>query len=268
MQTSVGQMAEALEGLLADDTMRKHCDPYTNAEASAAIPFGRMIARDAEGQAKLLAAMDDAMGGISVFGHSFGKPDELDTDGLQPDCVFDALQKGRIYVLPTADVAIDDKVYVHMVPGDVPADEPAGQFGPAPRKNALVYADKTFTAANTDIATINAHGFQTGDGPFRLTTTTTLPAGLSLATDYWVIVISANTFYFASSFANALAGTRVDVTDAGTGTHTLADVAGTERVASLNISKFARWRKGADISEGEFAVLEIDMTKAALALIS
>lgn len=54
----------------------------------------------------------------------------------------------------------------------------------------------------------------------RLTTTTTLPAGLSLATDYYVIKASDTTFKLATSYANAIAGTQINITDAGTGTHT------------------------------------------------
>lgn len=73
-----------------------------------------------------------------------------------------------------------------------------------------------------DDATITAHPFVTGWGPVRLTTTDTLPAGLSLATDYWIIVDDANTIRFATSKANALADTDVDLTDTGTGTHTVS----------------------------------------------
>lgn len=40
-------------------------------------------------------------------------------------------------------------------------------------------------------------------------------------TDYFVIVIDANTFYLATSLANALAGTRIDITGAGSGTQTI-----------------------------------------------
>lgn len=78
----------------------------------------------------------------------------------------------------------------------------------------------TFTAnAGTDEITY------TNDwSPFskvRFTTTTTLPAGLSLNTDYYLIRQTATTAKVATSYANALAGTAVDITDAGTGTHTL-----------------------------------------------
>lgn len=55
----------------------------------------------------------------------------------------------------------------------------------------------------------------------RFTTTTTLPTGLSLNTDYWTVRVSATTCQVATSFANALAGTVIAYTDAGTGTHTM-----------------------------------------------
>ena len=55
----------------------------------------------------------------------------------------------------------------------------------------------------------------------RFTTTTTLPTGLSLATDYWLVRVSATTARVATSLANAIAGTVIAFTDAGTGTHTL-----------------------------------------------
>ena len=71
----------------------------------------------------------------------------------------------------------------------------------------------------TNIITETAHQYVTGlKGQF--TTTTTLPAGLSLATDYYLIVVTADTYKVATSAANATAGTAIDITDDGTGTHT------------------------------------------------
>jgi hypothetical protein len=55
----------------------------------------------------------------------------------------------------------------------------------------------------------------------RLTTTGTLPAGLATATTYYAIRNGAGLVQLATSFANACAGTAIDVTDAGSGTHTL-----------------------------------------------
>lgn len=70
---------------------------------------------------------------------------------------------------------------------------------------------------------------QTGDR-VQITTDGTLPSGLSLATNYYVIVKreAANTadsidcrIALASTFANAVAGTAIDMTDTGSGSHTV-----------------------------------------------
>lgn len=55
----------------------------------------------------------------------------------------------------------------------------------------------------------------------RFTTTGTLPTGLSLNTDYWIVRVSATTARVATSLANAVAGTVVAYTDGGSGTHTM-----------------------------------------------
>jgi len=66
-----------------------------------------------------------------------------------------------------------------------------------------------------DEITIPSHGLNTGLKG-QLTTTGTLPTGLSLATDYFVIVIDENTIQFANSLANAQAGTEVTFSSQGT----------------------------------------------------
>jgi len=91
--------------------------------------------------------------------------------------------------------------------------------------NTLGQSD-TFTAdAGTDVCTWTStanipSNILTGTR-VRLTTTTTLPAGLATATDYYVIASSTTTFKLATSYANAVAGTAINITDAGTGTHTV-----------------------------------------------
>lgn len=67
----------------------------------------------------------------------------------------------------------------------------------------------------------------TGDGPFRLTTTGTLPGGSASATDYWLTILSVgdpDSYRLATSLADALADIYVDILDAGTGTHTITYV--------------------------------------------
>ncbi len=93
--------------------------------------------------------------------------------------------------------------------------------------NTLGYGD-TFTAdASTDVitwtSTTNIPSNILLGTRVRLTTTTTLPAGLATGTDYYVIPIAGGTTCkLASSYANAVAGTAVNITDAGTGTHTMS----------------------------------------------
>ena len=75
--------------------------------------------------------------------------------------------------------------------------------------NTLGYGD-TFTADDTtDIITWTSttnkpSNILTGTR-VQLTTTTTLPAGLSLATNYYVIKLSDSTCKLATSYANAIA---------------------------------------------------------------
>jgi hypothetical protein len=81
-----------------------------------------------------------------------------------------------------------------------------------------------FTAAASDVVTFGApHGLATGDGPFFVSSDGTLPAGLTAATPYWAIVLDATTINLAASHADAVAAVPVpvDITDAGTGTHTM-----------------------------------------------
>ncbi len=82
-------------------------------------------------------------------------------------------------------------------------------------------AAKSFVAANvkTNVQspassiTITTHGFSTG---LKVALTgTNLPTGLS-ATNYYVIVIDANTISLADTLAHAQAGTKIAITAAGT----------------------------------------------------
>lgn len=81
---------------------------------------------------------------------------------------------------------------------------------------------RDFTAvAATDICNLAGHGFVTGQAVVLATSSATPPAGLSVGTVYYVINVDANTFKLAASQANAVAGTAIDITTAGTGTHSI-----------------------------------------------
>lgn len=102
-----------------------------------------------------------------------------------------------------------------------------------------------------DTITETSHNLFTG-AIVRLTTTGTLPTGLSAGTDYYVIRATANTFKLATTAANADAGTAVDITAAsGGGTHTLTASsrslifpASTHGLANFNIQVQVYYNKG------------------------
>lgn len=111
---------------------------------------------------------------------------------------------------------------------------------PDPQGCAVVAAGsgkitESFAAASVAIATdlitvsINADRWLTGV-KVRMTTTGVLPTGIAAATDYYVIRVSPTTIKLASSAANALAGTAVDITAAGSGTHTIASTLTTRAI--------------------------------------
>jgi hypothetical protein len=88
------------------------------------------------------------------------------------------------------------------------------------------YTESTHTFVDADVSVANDtvteadHGLQTGQ-EIVLTTTGTLPTGLSADTTYYVIYVSSSTYQFATTYANAIAGTDIDITAAsGGGTHT------------------------------------------------
>lgn len=101
---------------------------------------------------------------------------------------------------------------------------------------AEVSQEVTSVDADDDLLSVDGEylEFQTGDR-VEIATTSALPAGLSAATDYYVIphrrraskittsgaIHSRPSLKLANSYANALAGTAVDITDAGTGVHTI-----------------------------------------------
>lgn len=89
----------------------------------------------------------------------------------------------------------------------------------------------TFTAdATTDVCTTPSaieNNITFGGAAVYFTTTGTLPAGLSINTIYYLIYVSATTFKMATSYKNSVgsaAGTAINITDAGSGTHTMNQV--------------------------------------------
>lgn len=124
---------------------------------------------------------------------------------------------------------------------------------------ALVVADFTFTGeADDDLLTATAHGLQTGDGPVRVSNSGgALPTGLAADTDYYVIRASANTFSLATTRENAIAGTAINLTADGSGTHTLSDTASTKRLTVAADGIDTDSDTGATLAPGVWTALDI-----------
>ena len=91
---------------------------------------------------------------------------------------------------------------------------------------AVAFAADTITVAN--------HGYVTGQAlKISVSTGATLAAGLTEDEVYYTIVVDANTLSFAESSADAVAGTAVTLTDAGTD-----NSAGVQGIITLNSSPF------------------------------
>jgi hypothetical protein len=107
-----------------------------NAEASAEIPFGVMVCRDAANPdtALLLHTSSAAMTasqlleGVSTHSHSYAEPDELGDDddgGVVAGNMLGILKEGPIWVLPEESVTPSSDVRVRAVVAGV---EVAGAF--------------------------------------------------------------------------------------------------------------------------------------------
>jgi hypothetical protein len=169
---------------------------------------------------------------------------------------WDALEAGiHAWVVGGSGLTADQVIYTQQ-PGSPRPPEPAimmkfyvideiGRSWVDTVDNPLVFADKTVTAVTGNNLTITAHGLLNGDGPVRIASTGTVPPPLLAATDYWVIVVDANTIRLASTFNNTggdyAGNTRTPITlsGAGTGTITISDTADSLR-AGEEISHVAR----------------------------
>lgn len=90
---------------------------------------------------------------------------------------------------------------------------------------SLASGSATDINLTTNVFTEVAHGFVTGL-KVQVTTSTTLPTGISAITDYFIVKVDADTFKLSDTLAHALAGTNIiDVTAYGAGNQTFTPVA-------------------------------------------
>lgn len=94
----------------------------------------------------------------------------------------------------------------------------AGTIGHLAILDGFLLDSAAFTVnAATDTLTFNTPNKLATGSRIRITATTTIPGGLLSGTDYFTIKISTTQFKLASTLVNAIAGTVVNITDAGSG---------------------------------------------------
>lgn len=89
---------------------------------------------------------------------------------------------------------------------------------------SLTNTTQTFTAsASTDLLTLTAklENLRRGNVVRVSNSGGALPTGLSAATDYYIIPVGALTYKLATTFANSMSGTAIDLTGDGSGVQTL-----------------------------------------------
>lgn len=101
----------------------------------------------------------------------------------------------------------------------------------APAAKLYNGASAAVVDVDEDTIVLTAHGYITGTR-VAATTAGTLPTGLS-ATNYFIIKVDANTVQLATSLANAVAGTAVDITALGVGNSTLTPSTSAGNVCKL-----------------------------------
>ncbi len=127
------------------------------------------------------------------------------------------LHNGTRYVIPNTDsveIVLSDSANCILITSDNPVKVTTDsndvttpvQFSVDTATNRLTTASDVFSYTSQ---------------PITLTSGDTLPAPLQTNTTYYAIGYSRNELLLATSVANAQSGTSIDITDTGTGTHTL-----------------------------------------------
>lgn len=207
-------------------------DTFFNADANTCEEF---VA--APVKAHTISSIDTANDEITLDGTSlkfrFKNRVRLTTTGTLPTglavdtdyYVIVTSEEGRVIRLATTKQNTNDNVFIDLT------DSGAGTH------TITFEIQHTIEVVDTANDTIETDSekllVQTGD-KVQFTTTHTLPAGLSLATDYYVIVhheqrvlddddtvLERCAVQLATTYFNALDRVAMDITDAGTGTHTM-----------------------------------------------
>jgi len=180
----------------------------------------QLVALTLDDDAKTAAWSGHTIGGADVKVH--GVVSIPNTDGAFDDlwCVIErTVNSSTVYYLEKMGPDLEHPLLKNTSTKD---DDQAWFSDSALRvtlPSAVTSAAANITPGTDNIAATN-HGLFNGMR-VQVTTTGTLPTGISASTDYYVIVVDANNFKLAETRNYAIAGTPVlDITATGSGNHT------------------------------------------------
>lgn len=144
------------------------------------------------------------------------------------------------HVAPRMRYVVREGYYVAWNSASIPAvvqpTSRAVMFSAATTDICTVVMSATFTSvAATDITTSAAHGLITGDFVTVSNSGGGLPGGLAVSTVYKVVVLTDSTFQFYDT-----SDTLVNITSAGTGTHTWTRLATTHGFITGDVVSIAK----------------------------
>lgn len=153
----------------------------------------------------LRAQLQEVNGVISVAVFN-NNTDNFNSDGVPPHS-FEALVRGG-----------EDQDVVDTI-----ANNQAEGIGTWGTGAPITFGSHSFVVADqpTGKLTVTSHGLTTGSGPLRVSSTLTLPIGLTAGTDYWAIVVDVNTIQLAPTMLAALQDEFVVLSSNGTGTRSI-----------------------------------------------
>ena len=138
---------------------------------------------------------------------------------------------------PTNDDIVLTQLSTGAVADPAPKSENDGGAGSIAVVVGTAGSNGDISIANNTV-TETTHGWITGDRVY--VTGSDLPAGLTTATIYYIIKVDANTYKLATTLANAVAGTAVDLTDFGSSTLTAAQTDYTVRMLATDSTDVAQ----------------------------
>lgn len=129
---------------------------------------------------------------------------------LYPDAMKKVIVSAGNDPVRQKDVRIQQNITVTAGTGTLPANAVLECLETAVvNLNPVIATDPTWDAS-TDVITVAGHGYWTGM-PLTIATTGVVGGGLAAGTTYYVIYVSASTFKLATSLANAVAGTAINI---------------------------------------------------------